>query len=69
MDKIDLNDYIVEIFQDLAEVESMLKILKSAVCNEYDEALKIDIENTLEILITKIANTKNSLDKYINTIF
>jgi hypothetical protein len=69
MDKVDLNDFVIDIFQDFKEIESMLKILKDSVYNENIESTMIDIGNTLEIIIAKMSNTRNSLDKYIDVVF
>jgi hypothetical protein len=69
MDKLDLNDFITEIFQDLKEIESIMKVLKDSVYNNNNESTMTDIENTLEIIIAKISNTTISLDKYINMTF
>lgn len=65
MQKPDLNDYIVDILQDFCEIQSSMRILKNSVSNENNEISMADIENTLEIIIAKIFNTKQSLDKYI----
>lgn len=69
MNTIELNDFIVEIFQDLKELESMLKVLKDSACSERNEIEMVDVGNTLEVVVAKISNAKNSLDKYINTAF
>jgi hypothetical protein len=69
MENKDLNDFIVDIFQDFKEIESMMKVLKDSVFNENNEISMIDIGNTLEIIITKMSNTKISLDKYIDITF
>ncbi len=69
MDKIDLNDFIMEIFQDLKEVKSIMKILKDSAYNRNNESTMTDVGNTLEIIIAKTSNTINSLDKYINVAF
>lgn len=69
MDKIDLNDFIVEISQDISEIQSSLKIMKSSAYNENSDIEMADIENILEIIIAKLSNTKISLDKYIEIVF
>lgn len=69
MDKKVQNDYIADIFQDFCEIESLTKILKDSVNNENKLFSMSDIENTLEILITKMTNTRISLNKYINNSF
>lgn len=69
MNKKVQNDYIIDIFQDFSEIESLTKILKDSVNNENRLVTISDIENTLEILITKITNTKFSLNKYIDNSF
>lgn len=69
MDKLDLNDFMIEILQDFIEFESMLKVLKNSVFNDNSEITMIDIGNALEIIIAKISNTKHSLDKYIDIAF
>jgi hypothetical protein len=69
MENKDLNDFVTDIFQDLKEIESMMKVLKDSVFNENSEISIVDIGNTLEIIITKMSNTKNSLDKYMDIVF
>jgi hypothetical protein len=69
MDKKVRNDYIIDVFQDFCEIESLTKILKDSVNNENKLFSMSDIENTLEILITKMSNTRISLHKYINTSY
>jgi hypothetical protein len=69
MKEIDLNDFVTDIFQDFKEIESMMKVLKDSVFNENNEISMIDVGNTLEIIITKMSNTKISLDKYIDIAF
>jgi len=69
MNKKAQNDYIIDIFQDFCEIESLMKILKDSVNNENRLFSLTDIENTLEILITKMTNTNFSLNKYINSSF
>ncbi len=69
MQNTDLNDFIVDIFQDMCEVQSILKVLKDSALNENSEIIMSDIGNTLEILIAKISNIKWSLDKYIDITF
>lgn len=69
MNKKAQNDYIADIFQDFCEIESLTKILKDSVNNENKLFLMSDIENTLEILITKMTNTRISLHKYINSSY
>lgn len=62
-------DFVMDVFQDFIEIESMTKILKDSVSNENNECSMSDIGNVLEILNAKIANTKNSLNKFINDYF
>lgn len=69
MNQIELNDFIIEIFQDLKELESMLKVLKDSAYSEKNEIEMIDIGNTLEIIVAKISNARISLNKYIDTAF
>ena len=69
MDKLDLNDFIMEIFQDLKEIESIMKILKDSAYNNNNESTMTDIGNALEIIIAKMSNTTTSFDKYINIAF
>ena len=69
MNKKAQNDYIIDIFQDFCEIESLMKILKDSVNNENRLFSLTDIENTLEILITKMTNTNFSLNKYISNSF
>lgn len=69
MNKKAQNDYIADVFQDFCEIESLTKILKDSVNNENKLFLMSDIENTLEILITKMTNTRISLHKYINNSY
>ena len=65
----DLNDFAIEIIQDFNEIESITKVLKDSVCNENNEITMIDIGNTLELVISKMSNTKYSLNKYIDQAF
>lgn len=69
MDKKARNDYIIDVFQDFCEIESLTKILKDSVNNENKLFSMSDIENTLEILITKMTNTRISLNKYITDYY
>lgn len=69
MDKIDLNDFIIEISQDISEIQSTLRIIRDSVCNENNEISMTDVGNILEIIIAKVSNTKISLDKYIDISF
>ena len=69
MKNTDKNDFIIDIFQDIVEIESMMKILKDSIYNENNESTMADLGNVLEILIAKTNNTKNSLDKFINEAF
>lgn len=69
MNKINLNDFITEIFQDLKEIESIMKVLKDSTYNNNNESTMTDIGNALEIIIAKMSNTTVSLDKYINIAF
>jgi len=69
MNTVDLNDFVIDIFQDFNEIESIIKVLKDSVNNENNEIIMKDVGNTLEVIISKMANTKNSLDKYINITF
>ena len=59
----------MEIFQDFKEIESMMKVLKDSAYNDNHESTMVDIGNTLEIIIAKMTNTKNSLNKYIDISF
>lgn len=69
MNKIDLNDFIINILQDFIKIESMLKVLRDSTFNENNEITMLDIGNTLEVIIAKMSNTKHSLDKYIDVAF
>lgn len=69
MQNIELNDSIIDIFQDICEIESMIKILRESAHIENDAVTMSDIGNALEIAVAKIANIKYSLDKYINIAF
>ena len=69
MKNVELNDYIVDTFQDICETESIVKILKESIYSQNDAVTLIDIENTLEIVVAKISNIKYSLDKYIDIAF
>lgn len=69
MNKIDLNDFIINILQDFIKIESMLKVLRDSTFNENNEITMLDIGNTLEITIAKMSNTKHSLDKYVDTAY
>ena len=65
----DANDFIIGIFQDFTDIESMMKVIKDSVYNENNECTMTDLGNTLEIVIAKMSNTKNSLNKFIKDIF
>lgn len=65
----DLNDFIVDILQNFEEIQSMIKVLKESVNSENKEISMTDVGNTLEVIIAKIASTKYSLNKYINSAF
>ncbi len=69
MQNIELNDFIVDIFQDICETESMMKILRESVYSENGAVTMSDIGNTLEVVVAKISNIKYSLDKYIDIAF
>ena len=69
MQGIELNDFIIDIFQDICETESMIKILRESVYSENGAVTMPDIGNTLEIVVAKISNIKYSLDKYIDVTF
>ena len=69
MENIDMNDFIMDIFQDFVEIESMMKVLKDSAFNENNESTMTDLGNTLEIVIAKMSNTKNSLNKFIKDVF
>ncbi len=69
MKNVELNDFIVDIFQDICETESMMKILRESVYSENGAVTMSDIGNTLEVVVAKISNIKYSLDKYIDTAF
>lgn len=69
MQDIDSQDFIVEILQDIIEIESTAKILKSSVDNMNAEISINDIVNFLEIFVAKINNAKHSLDKYIDIVY
>lgn len=60
----EINDFFVDITQDLNEIESILKVLKDCLNNENNEIISKDISNTLEIVISKMYNTKISLNKF-----
>ena len=64
-----MNDFIIDIYQDFIEIESILKVLKDSAYNENNECTMKDLGNTLEILIAKMTNTKNSLNKFIEETF
>ncbi len=69
MQNVELNDFIVDIFQDICETESMIKILRESVYSENGAVTMSDIGNTLEVVVAKISNIKYSLDKYIDIAF
>lgn len=64
-----LNDFIIDIYQDNREIESFLKILQKSLKQNETEVEKVDIENSLEILISKIININKSMDKFIDMAF
>ena len=66
----DLNDFVIEILQDFNEIESITKVLKDSVYNENHEITMIDIGNTLELIISKMCNTKYSIQNcYFQMVF
>lgn len=69
MQKAGLNDSIVDIFQDICETESMIKILRESVYADNGAVTMSDVGNALEIVAAKISNIKYSLDKYIDVAF
>lgn len=69
MQNIDLNDFIIDILQDFIEELSLIKVLRDSVYRENNEITMVDVGNTLEILISKMSNTKISLNKYIDNAF
>lgn len=69
MSNVKLNDSIVDIFQDICETESMIKVLRESLYSENGAVTMSDIGNTLEIVIAKTSNIKYSLDKYIDIAF
>ena len=66
MKNTNLNDFVMDIVQDIIEIQSMTKVLKDSTNNENREIVMTDVTNSLEILIAKITNVKISLDKYID---
>ena len=58
-----INDFFVDVIQDFNEIESLLRVLKDSVNNENSEIVFADVANTLEIVLSKIYNTKISLNK------
>jgi hypothetical protein len=68
MQNIDLNDFIMDILQDIIEVQSVMEVLKDSAHNENNGIIMTDVGNTLEILIAKMSNTKHSLNKYIEIV-
>lgn len=69
MNKKCLNDFIMDVFQDFVEIESMLKVLKNSTSNENCEILMEDVGNILEIVTAKMNSAKISLSKYIDDAF
>lgn len=59
-------DFLINILQDICEIKSLINVLKTCVYNSKDELNSRDIENSLEILYTKISNTEINLDKFID---
>ena len=45
---------VCELKLDISEIKSQIKVLQTAIQNEYSEISKQDIDNTLEILKNKI---------------
>lgn len=60
----EINDFFVDIVQDFNEIASILKVLKDSLTNENNEIVFKDVANTLEIVISKMYNTKISLEKF-----
>lgn len=69
MQNKELNDFLVDILQDINEVQSLVKIIKNSTGNENAEITIKDINNTLELLDAKVTNIKISFEKVINEIF
>lgn len=69
MKNVELNDFIVDIFQDICETESMIKILRESAYRENGTVTMPDIGNALEIVVAKLSNIKYSLNKYIDIAF
>lgn len=62
----DEKDFLISILQDVCEAKSLTNVLKTCVYNSIDELNSRDIENSLEILYTKISNIEIKLDKFID---
>ncbi|MDD3436476.1 MAG: hypothetical protein PHC64_04910 [Candidatus Gastranaerophilales bacterium] len=64
----EIDDFLVDIIQNFNEIYSILRVLKDSLNNENSEIIFNDIENTLEIIISKVYNTRISLDKYVEMV-
>ncbi len=69
MQEKDMNDYIIEIYNDFSLIVSSLKVLTNSINNENNNLQIEDISNSLEIIFSKSINTKIALNKYIDYSF
>lgn len=69
MKDTELNDFFVEILQDINETQSLVRVIKDSTNNENAEITIKDINNTMELLYAKVTNIKLSFEKGINEIF
>ncbi len=69
MEKVNLNDFVIDILQDLCEIQSIVQVLKNAVYNENSDIKMSDVGNTLEVITAKMYNINHSLNKYANIAF
>ena len=59
-------DKIANLIQNLKDIQSGLKILQSAVKNEFNPPELIDIENSLEFIQSKYSETIEQVESLIS---
>lgn len=57
-----MEDKLADIKQEIIEVKSSLQILQQAVQNEYNSADNTNIDNLLEILISRLSHSISELE-------
>lgn len=57
-----MEDKLADIKQEIIEVKSSLQILQQVVQNEYNSADNTNIDNLLEILISRLSHSISELE-------